>query len=53
MWWDDKFRQRNKVTIKNEEKGGWTKFEKGEVSNIGGLHKIGGPGTLCQVWSDR
>ena len=29
---------------------GWTNFEKGVVSNIGGLHKIGGLGILFQLW---
>ena len=29
---------------------GWVKFEKAKVGNIGGLHKIDGLGTLCQLW---
>ena len=27
----------------------WNKFKKG-VGKIGGLHKIGGLGTFCQLW---
>ena len=32
--------------------GGWTKFEKGQVSNIGNLHKIGVSTPLCQLCRD-
>ena len=30
--------------------GSWLKFEKGGVSKIGSLHKIGGLVTICQLW---
>ena len=51
MWRDDTFSQRNKATNRAGKRG-WAKFEKkrGErVSNIEGIHKIGGLETLCQL----
>ena len=44
-----------KVTSQQKEcggRGGWIKFEKKgkRESNIGGLHKIGGLGTLCRLF---
>ena len=62
MWRDLPFSQRNKATKRalGLEVGGdagegvtaegWTKFEKrGVRQDKGGLHKIGGLGTLCQL----
>ena len=31
-------------------KWGWLNFKKGDIGNIGGLHKKGGLGPLCQLW---
>ena len=49
MWRDHRFSGRNKtpeitvgVEVGGDRQGGWEKFEKGGVGNIGGLHKIGG-----------
>ena len=42
MWCDHPFSQKNKTTeravgvaVGDDREGGWTKFEKGEVANIG------------------
>ena len=32
--------------------GGWTTFEKGQIGNIGGIHKIRGLAPLCQLCKD-
>ena len=63
MWSDHPFSQnktRNKAAkravgsrVGSDRKGGrgWTKLEKkGGVGNIGGLHKLGGLGPLCQLY---
>ena len=50
MLCDHPFCQRNRATKRvgvgvggdREVRGGWPKFEKGRVGNIGGLHKIQG-----------
>ena len=55
MWHDHPFSQRSKTTERavgvgvggdREEEGGWTKFEKGRVGNVGGggLQKMGAGG---------
>ena len=32
--------------------GGWTTFEKGQIGNIGGIHKTRGLAPLCQLCKD-